>query len=133
MVKKKIYSILSGLTAAFHFSIVLLYVACIFIIFTSKELRIYAAISFLLIWILQKIFKGCALTKVEGYFLRKSGKKCDNPFFFNRFAHNFFKKTFNISVSRVAILFQAMLLFFVIVSIVVIILYFAKSNFFYQS
>ncbi len=124
MVKKQIYTHLSLFTAAIHFSIVLLYVACIFLIFLFKELRLYIALFFCLIWIQQKVFSGCSLTQLEGYFLKKGGKKCDDVFFLNRFAHDLFEKKFHISINQVKILFQGILLFFCIISVIIIVLHF---------
>lgn len=126
MAKKQIYVFLSSLTAGFHFSIVLLYIASTFLIFLSQKLKLYTASFFCLMWIQQKLFKGCLLTRLEGYFLKKGNKKCDDVFFFNRFTHNLFKKRFHISLNQVRILFQGMLLFFLIISAVIIISYFIK-------
>ena len=124
MARKQTYVHLSSLTAAIHFSFVLLYIACIFLMILSKELRFYAALFFCLIWIQQIVFKGCSLTRLEGYFLKKGGKECDDVFFFNRFMHGLFEKRFRISLNQLKMLFQGLLLFFVIVSGVVIILRF---------
>ena len=124
MAKKQIYIYLSSLTAVIHFGIVLLYVACILLMILSKELRFFAALFFCLIWIQQKICRGCSLTQLEGYFLKKCGKKCDDVFFFNRFMHDLFEKRFHISLNQLKMLFQGMLLFFFIVSGVIIILRF---------
>lgn len=123
MAKKQIHVFLSSLTAAIHFGFVLVYVASIFLLFLSKSLKLYIALFFCLIWVQQKIFNGCSLTKLEGYLLKKGGKGRDDAFFFNRFAHNLFKKRLRTSLSRVEMLFQGMLLFFFIVSAVIIILH----------
>jgi len=129
MFRNQFYFYLSSLTAAIHFSVVLFYVSCTILIFFSEKLKIYAAFFLIFIWILQKIFGGCILTRVEEFFLKKAGKRRDNIFFFNGFAHNFFKRTFRMSLSQINFLFQGMLLVFVFISIIVIILYFIKYNF----
>lgn len=122
MIEKQTYVFFSSLTAAVHFSMALLYVVSMFLIFLSDKLRFYAALFLAVTWIQHKLFKGCSFTHLEGYFLKKAGKNTNDVFFFNRFAHDFFKKTFNMSVSRVTILFQAMILVFFIISMVIIFL-----------
>lgn len=117
------YAFLSSLTAVIHFSIVLLYVACIFLLFLFESLKLYIALFFCLVWIQQKLLRGCSLTKLEGYFLKKGDEKCGDVFFFNRFAHNLFKKRFRMSSSQVEALFQGMLLFFFVLSLFIIISY----------
>lgn len=125
MAKKQVYIHFSLFTAVIHFSFILLYVACIFLIFLSKTLRFYAAIFFCLIWIQQKMFDGCSLTRLESYFLKKGGKKCDGDIFFcNRLAHGLFKEKFRVPPNQLRLLVQRVILFFCIISGFIIILHF---------
>lgn len=125
MAKKNIYSFLSSLTAGVHFIIVLLYIVCVYLIFFSRALRIYAAIFLALIWIQHKVFKGCSLNHLQKHFVRKAGKKISGDVFFvDRFVHNLFKERFNIPLCQFEVLFQVMLLFFSVVSVISLILSF---------
>lgn len=124
MAKKQVYTYLSSLIAAIHFSMILLYIVCVFLMILSKELRFYIALFFCLMWIQQKLFKGCSLTQLEGYFLKKNGKKYNNVFFINRLAHGLFKERFRMPPNQLRLLIQRVLLFFCIVSVIIIILHF---------
>lgn len=126
MTKEQIYLFLSSLAATIHFGMVLLYLACTFLIWFSESepIRFGAALFLCSVWIQQKIFKGCFSTQLEGYFLKKGGKERDDVFFFNRFTRGFLKKKFYLSVVQVEALFQGMLLFFFVLSAFLIISYF---------
>ncbi len=124
MARKQVYTLLSSLTAAIHFSIILLYIACIFLMILFKELRFYIALFFCLMWIQLVIFKGCSLTQLESYFLKKGGKKYEDVFFINRLAHGLFKKRFRMSPSQVKLFIQRVIWFFFIVSVIIIVLHF---------
>lgn len=72
---KNKYKTYATLTAIVHSCIAIVFAICIYLILFSKAARIYASLFCLSVGILYLLFKGCTLTQLEQYFLKKAGHK----------------------------------------------------------
>jgi len=76
-----------------HYIFIIVFIFGVILLFTP--FRIYPAIYFMVLWIIQTIFNGCPITVEENILLKETGKKK-----FKTFSLLLIKRIFKINVSK---------------------------------
>lgn len=84
MKKQHTYGRFARFIEIFHLFFIPTYMTSAYFVLVSNIFRIYAATFISIIWLSDKLFKGCLLTKLENRLLKRSGKETYDHIFLER-------------------------------------------------